>query len=946
MRYGQSDSVPTGRDIGYYIRFGIIIGMCIVLFSIINNQAITFILNVGEFNSFFTKPVYYAIIAGLILSSIAFIRVNIKRRESISWWLISLIIKVIRRESLTSESLRYKEYKLSIPNFVIWQVTKVLIFSSFFSDVIFGMSAAYLLNGNDLGISNLPNIFSLPFALSPGSSPDTTIAKERVIPMIPVLVLLIPSLLSVIGIRILLYIGISNVANVISSYISDANDGKPKYLYYISIIEIIVGIGLLWSGFNLFFTSMIDYNTPYAIIGMFILGIILLVWAFIDMRRSRIIILSSRRDIYLKAIVIGSIVVSISIIMAINSSIADARKIEYLGPYTAQQITVNRYFASLDEIEERNYDIKINAIPSNEINRFTNENKELLSKIRLWDWGAASAKITPEIGLIPYLKIHDSDILRFNGSLYWSASLMPILPSTVTPENRWFAEHFVYTHVPQGFLILDAHNGTIVNSDKFFSQRRVYYGEGTNGLFETSWSAYPTSRITSDELDGFFYNGKGGITLNPPLSWMFESNFLLSYPSESIHVMRYKDVIDRMELLYPYFIYQFGNNKIDIIPVTDGQNTYWLIPLIARLNTEYVPWGMGNDMYVLVGYALINIFDGDHKIILLGKDFFSNIFASEYNDIVEKDVPSWLANQLRYPEELFFWKVNMYNIYHVTDISAFITAREFYEIPQGLNIYYVFTQPPGFQKPEFLGIISLELKAAQAKNLAGYMIVSNDYPDTGKLIFYKVPPDSQTKLIGPSAVQEALDKDPNYAQLKTLLRNPRAGDNILYRIGNQDVYFIPIYTSGTGGVVAQLGTIAAIGAAFTGEYYVGLGDTIEEAFKAYLAKLAGVVPQEFVLNKEKKISMIISILNETNLNIVRPTSISVPLVFTETQIAFNNDEDLDIIKDNINKLVDLAKANNINRLIVLEENNTLNIGIIITIDNIPELHKIIIEIGS
>ena len=102
--------------------------------------------------------------------------------------------------------------------------------------------------------------------------------------------------------------------------------------------------------------------------------------------------------------------------------------------------------------------------------------------------------------------------------------------------------------------------------------------------------------------------------------------------------------------------------------------------------------------------------------------------------------------------------------------------------------------------------------------------------------FYEVPLNSTTKLIGPTAVREALDRDPEFAQLKTLLRNPRIGDNILYRVGEHDVYFIPVYTAGAGGVVAQLGTIAAVGAAFTGEYYVGLGDTQEEAFEAYLAE--------------------------------------------------------------------------------------------------------------
>lgn len=946
MKYGESSNMPAQRDFGKYIRIGLIVGLGLILFSIISSQTVSFLLNTAEFENLFIKPVYYAMISGFILSSIAFIRVNIKRRESIVWWLVSIAIAFFRRESITTELLRYKNYKLSTSNFIIWQISKVLIFSSFFASTMFGLAVVYLFDGNDLGLSNLPNILSLPFVLSPGSAVDSSISNEIVIPMIPALTLLIPPLLSVIGIRILLYIGVSNVVVIISSYLADIEEGKPRYLYYISIAEIVIGVGLLWSTFNMFFTPMIDYNTPYAIIGTLLMGLVLLAWAFIDMYRSKVIILPTRRDIYLKVGAILSIAVVTSILLVINSSIADARKIEYLGPYTAQQIAVNRYFADLDSIEERVYDIRLSAVPSSGINSFISSNKELLSKIRLWDWNAANAKITPEIGLTPYLKMYDSDVIRFNNSIYWSASLMPILPATVTPENRWYAEHLVYTHIPKGFLMLDAHNGTIVDSNNFFKQRRVYYGEGANGLFATTWSAFPVNRSTSDELDGYFYDGKGGITVTPPLSWMFEPNFLLSYPTDSIHLMRYKDVVQRMALTYPYFEYIFGMNEIDILPVTDGSNTYWLIPLIARLDTEYVPWGKANDMYVLVGYSLVDTYDGSHRIILTGNDFFTNMFEKEYKDVVSRDIPEWLQKQLRYPEELFFWKVSMYNIYHVTDVSTFITAREFYEIPQGLTPYYIFAQPPGFNKPEFIGFISLELKAAAAKNLAGYMIVRNDYPNSGQLIFYRVPLESETKLIGPTAVQEALDKDKEFAQLKTLLRNPRIGDNILYRVGNQDVYFIPIYTAGAGGVVAELGTIAAVGAAFTGEYYVGLGNTVEEALREYLIELAGIARDETILDREAKMKIITDYITTNNINIVRPLNIAAPITFVDGNVTFVTGEDFEIIKTSIDSLINIAKENNISRLLIWEEGNVLNVGVMILVDNIPELHIVKIEIIS
>ena len=316
---------------------------------------------------------------------------------------------------------------------------------------------------------------------------------------------------------------------------------------------------------------------------------------------------------------------------------------------------------------------------------------------------------------------------------------------------------------------------------------------------------------------------------------------MLSFPSESVHIMRYKDVNDRMEILYPYFLYDLFGQELDSLPVTDGTNSYWLVPLIIGFDTSDVPWSVGNPYLRLVGYALIDSYNGDIQLLKTGDDFFTEMFSSQYSEQFQP-MPAWLEEQIRYPVELFNWKTEMYNIYHVTNVETFIQANEFYEIPRGLDTYYVEAKPPGFEQTEFLGLLSLELRGSQGRNLAGYMVVENDLTNLGNLQFYEVPLNSTTKLIGPTAVREALDRDPEFAQLKTLLRNPRIGDNILYRVGDHDIYFIPVYTAGAGGVVAQLGTIAAVGAAFNGEYFVGLGDTQEEAFEAYLKKVSGVAP--------------------------------------------------------------------------------------------------------
>ena len=82
----------------------------------------------------------------------------------------------------------------------------------------------------------------------------------------------------------------------------------------------------------------------------------------------------------------------------------------------------------------------------------------MLDVIRVWDWEAAFAKLKPEIFHTLILRI-----LRFNNTLYWTASMKPVLPPSVDIGNRWYNEHLVYTHVPNGFLTLDATKGQIID---------------------------------------------------------------------------------------------------------------------------------------------------------------------------------------------------------------------------------------------------------------------------------------------------------------------------------------------------------------------------------------------------------------------------------------------------------------------------------------------------
>ena len=944
----KQDGDAPPPDAGKIIRLGLVAIVGVVIFALAGNSAVIFSMNVTEFADTFTKPLMFSLIAGLVLAGIALIRVNVAKRSSLTWFFIKVAINLLNRTPnvQTNEVIpNFRDFKLSGAHFVIWQITKLLLFGAFFANLMFGFGLVYLVEGNDLGLESITTIFSLPFVTP---SYDPTFAMENVTPMIPGLLLIIPPILGAIGLRLILYVGFHSVIGVITSYIHDSTDGKPRYLNYLSTIEAIIGIGIVWAAFNMFFTDTIDYNTRYAIGGTFVVGFALIAFSIFDRMRARVLTHMFKRDVYIRVITIIAIALIVGIAMSVNNSVADAKKIEYLGPYTAQQIGVNRYLGELQYVTENTHEVGIPSVNPNNIPNYVSENDDVLSKIRVWDWNAAFAKLKPEIGLIPYVDFEDNDILRFNDKLYWTASMKPILPSSVSLENQWYNEHLVYTHVPDGFLTLEATDGQIVDSSELFTQRAIYYGEG--GLLDETWSGYPVNRTESAELNNAKYDGAGGVDVPPPLSWIFEPNFLLSYPGESVHILRYKDVNERMQTLYPYFLYNLFGKELDSYPVTDGTNTYWLVPLIVGFDTGDIPYTAGNPYLRLAGYGLVDTYNGDISLIKYGDDFFSEMMMSQYaDDIIE--TPEWLGEQIRYPEELFNWKTEMYNIYHVTDVETFIQANEFYEIPRGLDTYYIEAKPPGFEDPEFIGLLSLELRGSQGRNLAGYMVVQNDIENLGQMTFYEVPLDSETKLLGPSSVREALDKDPDFAQLKTLLRNPRIGDNILYQVGEHDTYFIPVYTAGAGGAVAQLGTIAAVGAAFTGEYYVGLGETQEQAFEAYLQKLSGVVPTAasvdgvIQLDRDQRIEKVLKIFEEKGFTLITPTTMQIPLSFEEGQIVYYTDSDYEATESLVNEF--LEKSGNANkRILMWEEDSTINLGTITIVDSIPEMHYISVQIGK
>lgn len=968
----NEDRTPRA-DIGKIARIALVAAMAAIIFAIVSNQSIKLIMNVTEFGGVYIKTLYYSLLSGILLAVIAIVRVNFKARHSVVWFGIRLTIASLSRRQLESHSkpLQYSQFKMGKTSFVIWQLTKVMLFAPIFSNVIFGITLEYIIQGNDMDLNSLGRVFLNPFSEIPM---DGNYARENVIPMVPGLTLLVPSLLTAVGIRLLLYVGISGGVDIASRYILDKKEGRPKLLSYISTMEIIGGVAIFWTGFNMFFSSSIDYNSRYIISITMILGAAFVAYGFLDRRRSRVIIYPTRRSMYMRLATAVIAVALASSIMVVNNSIADTRKVEWYGPQIAQEIAVNRYIHGLDQIGISRYDILPPSVTGSSIKSNMTQGLAMLNNIRLWDEMNAKSSLSHSLEQRNDISYADTDIIRFGDTMYWAGTAAPIVPEAVPQRDKWFNEHMVYTHSDVGVRLQEANTGNITNDSPFFKQNQIYYGEsGESGLFSDSWSAYPVDRTESSELGGYFYNGTGGLDILPPLSWMFEPNFIVSETTTPMHVMRYKDIHQRMELLYPYFVYEFSfggtpNNpqfqKIEAYPVTDGTNTYWLMPLVIALDASHVPWSSATPLSFtlnLVGFALVDAYNGTVQVLVTGNDYFSNIFLEQYKGMgATRDIPVWLQAQIKYPEELLIWKVSKFNTYHVTDPKAYIEAGEFYSFPvdssnQEIPPYYVIAQPEGFADPTFVGLQYIQLKDSTSKELAGYMVVQNNLENLGNMTFYSIPTNSSVKLIGPETARTALINDGNFKSINEQLKSrsstpPTQGDNLLYKIADSEVYFIPVMLDNGD----KIGIVGAVGASsINGTYYVGVGNNPAEAFQNYLQELVSVTAVEnltslsnqSIQERQSIIQQLEKVFNDAGLTVVKPTAINAPLEYKEAEASYTTQSDFAQAQTAIQSFIQRFMPQG-GRVFEWQDDNTINFSVLLEVDGIVENHYISIKVDN
>lgn len=158
------------------------------------------------------------------------------------------------------------------------------------------------------------------------------------------------------------------------------------------------------------------------------------------------------------------------------------------------------------------------------------------------------------------------------------------------------------------------------------------------------------------------------------------------------------------------------------------------------------------------------------------------------------------------------------------------------------------------------------------------------------------------------------------------------GNQIFYKIGDYYVLFIPVYTAPGGGVVTELGTIATVGADF-GEYYVGLGSTVQDSFGAFLLKIAGLEPppSEPGPGVGERVDKLISMLEAEGVVVLRVTSINPDVSFHVNSIRYVSEEDWGEALSLLGLLVEVCHMYGSYRVFTWQHSK-VNFGVIVRVE--------------
>jgi len=531
-------------------------------------------------------------------------------------------------------------------------------------------------------------------------------------------------------------------------------------------------------------------------------------------------------------------------------------------PYIENNIRFTRSGFHLDKVEEKEYAV------SEEFQRETiEENKNLFSNIRLWDYRALDAvfKQFQEIRL--YYEFNDVDIDRYTiGGFYREVmvSAREMQPGNLPLESQTFVnKRFKYTHgygavlnlvnefTPDGLPNLLIKDIPPVSSypNLTINRPELYYGELSGEYVVVNSKEKEFDYPSGDKNVYAHYDGSGGVQISNLwrkllYGWKFGgTRFLLSgYSSRESRIMMHRQIVERVNEIAPFLLF----DDDPYIVIAEGK-LYWIID--AYTSSSYYPYSEPFSSFENISYdrysstGSIQGLAGAHlrgenyirnsvKIVVDAYNGSTDLYIFEeddplvqvYNKIFpgllknKSEMPESLKKHIRYPADMLLVQGLVYTKYHMLDPTVFYNQEDlwvratekYYGNVQPVEPYYIMWEPPGSDEMEFVLILPFTPKNKQV--MIGWIAGMCDDENYGRFLAYQFP--KEKRVLGTQQVETKIDQD-SYLSGQLTLWDQRGssvirGNVLAIPINNTIIYVEPIYLKSETSAYPELRLVAVM----------------------------------------------------------------------------------------------------------------------------------------
>jgi uncharacterized membrane protein (UPF0182 family) len=537
----------------------------------------------------------------------------------------------------------------------------------------------------------------------------------------------------------------------------------------------------------------------------------------------------------------------------------EPNEITYEKPYIANNIRLTSQAFGLDKVEQREYPAQ------GELSRQTIEdNRQLISEIRLWDWRALDAvyKQFQEIRL--YYEFVDVDMDRYHvGDRYRQimVSARELSQDNLPAQSRTFVNRrFKYTH-GYGLTLATVSDFTAEGLPNLLvkdippraeypslavERPEIYYGELTDSPVIANSTEREFDHPRGQQNAYTHYAGSGGVAMRNlwrkfVFGWKLDgTRFLLSgYPRPESRIMIHRQIQERVRTLAPfltldadpYLVLVDGRLKWIIDSYTTSERFPYSQPFTAPgppprraaldRGTPEVSYLHGinylrNAVKVVVdaydGAVDFYVFDPADPIINTWRKALPGMFQPR------GAMPKALQAHVRYPEGLLLTQGLVYAKYHMTDPEVFYNQEDLwvratekhYSRVEPVEPYYVMWELPGSDEAELVLMMPFTPKERQV--LIGWIAGLCDGDNYGRFLAYQFP--KERRVLGPQQVETKIDQD-SYLSGQLTLWDQRGshvirGNVLAIPLDSTLLYVEPIYLQAETAAYPELRLVAVM----------------------------------------------------------------------------------------------------------------------------------------